>query len=240
MAKTDGCLSIRRSGIPFGWTLNLLIFATVLGGGISRSRADEGSKPILGRIIQNQYLPPSETYSITLPVQPEFGGSVTDTADVVTFQDEFTLHASIACFRMDSAQEREDQTRGRRDYLVWFYRQQVHSQFKRRFPGASIDSARFIPEMLGGSLLVYSRLPGGSMFKVLLGSSLSESTTEACRGNMLFVQDNHLFVVSVELAKLLLDPEAMALSPEGKQELLRKQLLDIVGRITFKSAAPAP
>ena len=78
------------------------------------------------------------------------------------------------------------------------------------------------------------------MFKVLLGSSLSESTTEACRGNMLFVQDNHLFVVSVELAKLLLDPEAMALSPEGKQELLRKQLLDIVGRITFKSAAPAP
>jgi hypothetical protein len=215
----------------------LSILVGFIAVGIASSEAAPEPTPLLGELIQNTYHSPNQAYSITVPISLDVGGTVTDTPQVVTFQDEFNLHASIACFDVDTAQNREDQARGRRDYLIWFYRQQVHPQFQKRFEGASIDSARFVPEMLHGSLIVYSRLPAGSMFEDRLDFSLVETTTEAIRGNMLFVESGHLYVVSLELAKLLLNPESRALPLDEQQDLLRKQLLDIVGRMTFRSSA---
>jgi len=212
------------------WTRLVFVVLTLSLGAV---RADDSV--LMGKMVENRYTAPSGSYSITLPIQLELGGVVTDTKDVVTFQDEFRIHASIACFKMGSSHQREIQTRGRRDFLISFFREQVHTQFKRRFPGAEIDEARYMPEVLGEALLVYNTLPDGSMFSDQTSvSSSQDSVVLVKRGNLLFLKDQHLYVISVELAKFLLgDKDSPKFSEEEKRALLRKELLDLAGRITF-------
>ena len=193
-----------------------------------------------GTLEDNRYTPQSGRYSITLPIQIELGGTITDTAEVVTFQDNFRLHTSIACFPLSASQHREIQSRGTRDFLVSFFRQHVQTQFNRRFPGAKIEAARYLPEVLQGALLVYNTLPGGTMFTkhALLKTPEGESLP-ANRGNLLFLQNSSLFVVSLELASLLPQNEtSREITSEDRQEFLRKELLGIVGRISFQNASP--
>lgn len=209
-----------------------LVFS-ILALSSSGARAEEST--LIGKVLENQYIAPSGSYKMTLPIQLELGGTVTDTREVVTFQDDFRIHASIACFKMGASNEREIQTRGRRDFLISFFREHVHTQFKRRFPGAEIDEARYMPEVLEEALMVYNTLPNGTMFsdQAVLASS-SDGALLVKRGNLLFLKDHHLYVISVELAKLLLvGNESLHYSEEEKHVLLREELLDLAGRITF-------
>ncbi len=186
-----------------------------------------------GLVENNRYKAPSGEYVITLPIQPELGGRITDTPEVVTFQDNVGLHASIACFGLDLVQRRDEETKGRRDYLIWFFGQHVQRQFRERFDGASIESARFIPELLDGALLVYNLLPGGSMFNERVPTGQDGAAPVAKRGNLLFLHHHHLYVVSIELAEKVLDPSSFSLSVAEQDEVLRKRLLELVGRMSF-------
>jgi hypothetical protein len=200
---------------------------------------------LYGKVEGTRYVSPTGKFSVTIPVHPELGGSVTDTPNVVTFQDEYNLHASIACFQMDATQRWENETRGRREYLIWFFGNFVQSDFAERFPGAQIQSAKFFNTFLGGALLAFNLLPGGSMFEHRIALLGDDPPPVAKRGNLLFVHDEHVYVLSTELAELVVERRIYNKSVEEQDEILRKRLFDLVGRITFSDEAssntsPAP
>ena len=49
-----------------------------------------------GKIEGKSYVSPTGTFKVVIPVLPELGGDITDTPNVVTFQDDFNVHVSIA------------------------------------------------------------------------------------------------------------------------------------------------
>ncbi len=75
--------------------------------------------PLLGRVDGRTYISPTGAFKVSIPVLPELGGNITDTENVVTFQDDFNTHISIAAFPQDATQRWEMSTRGLKDYLVY-------------------------------------------------------------------------------------------------------------------------
>lgn len=73
----------------------------------------------------------------------------------------------------------------------------------------------------------------------------SFSTTDdvfvAKRGNLLFLRDGFVYVLSIELAERALERRTYDKTVEQEDELLRKRLMEMLGRITFltQSAEPA-
>ena len=107
--------------------------------------------PLTGHLEGRVYVSPTGTFRIAVPVLPELGGTVIDTSNVVTFQDSFNVHVSIGAFPQDATQRWEFSTRGTPDYLVFFFTNYVMSDFQQMFPGASIESAQYSPDLLNGS-----------------------------------------------------------------------------------------
>jgi len=218
--------------LRFSTTLFLAFTVAVL-------RAQEAGPSLTGHVEANKYISPTGAFSVTIPVRAELGGSITDTENVVTFQDDFTTHQSIACFKMDATQRWEEETRGRKDYLIWFFSNFVQADFQQRFPGSHIESAHFIPNVQSGTLLTYNLLPGGSMFS---GRAIVINDSEppvAKRGNLVFVHNSYVYVISTELAEKVLERSAYNKTITEEDALLRQRLLDLLNKITF-AAPPAP
>lgn len=186
-----------------------------------------------GRVDGKTYVSPNSIFSITMPVDPDAGGTVSDTENVVTFQNALGTHASIACFKMDASQRWENETRGRKDYLAWFFSNFVQADFQRRFPGAKIESARFMPAVMDGALMVSNLLPGGSMFEEKIAINLPKDPAVAKRGNLLFVRNEHIFVISVELAERVLNRSTYKTSTQDEDEVLRARLISLLAQISF-------
>ena len=199
----------------------------------------DAKSPLRGKLSGSKYISPTGAFQVTVPVLPELGGTVTDTATVVTFGDDFKLHISIAAFPQDSTQRWELSARGTKDYLIYFFTTFVLPDFVRRFEGASIeDSARFIPTINDGALLVYTLLPGGSMFTeraALPGTD--PKTLVAKRGNLLFLKNDHIFVISTELAERVLERNTKR-TPTEENDLLRRRLTDLLAKMEFTAARP--
>lgn len=197
---------------------------------------------LLGRVEGRMYIPPSNAFKVTIPVLPELGGSITDTENVVTFQDDFNTHISIAAFSQDATQRWELQSRGQKDYLIYFFQNYVLADFKQAFEGVQIESAKFVPSMLDGSLITYILLPGGTMFadKVpTLGTD--EKPPVAKRGNLVFVKNGFVFVISIELAERIIEGKTYKKTTAEEDELLRQRLNDVVGKLQFvRSPTTAP
>ena len=68
--------------------------------------------PLVGRVDGRTYFSPTGAFKVAIPVLPELGGTITDTENVVTFQDDFNTHISIASFPQDATQRWEMSTRG--------------------------------------------------------------------------------------------------------------------------------
>jgi len=173
-------------------------------------------------------------------VLPELGGTITDTENVVTFHDNFNVHISIACFAQDAAQRWELETRGRRDYLMYFFTEFVLSDFARRFPGSKIEGARFVQELQDGALITYALLPGGSFFEdknYVLAHPATEPVT-AKRGTMLFVRHGYIYILSTELAERATQRNTYAQPPEKENALLADRLVALAGRLIFPAAKP--
>lgn len=190
--------------------------------------------PLVGRVEGQVYVAPSGAYRIAIPVLPELGGSITDTDNVVTFQDDFNTHISIAAFKQDATQRWELSSRGMKDYLIYFFSNFVLPDFKQNFPEARIESAKFLPGAMDGSLLTYILLPGGTMFATKVPKlSPEEQPAVAKRGNMLFVKNEYIFVLSIELAERVIEGKTYKKSTAEEDEILRQRLNDVMGRLQF-------
>ncbi|MEY3608623.1 MAG: hypothetical protein RLZZ447_1411 [Verrucomicrobiota bacterium] len=195
---------------------------------------------IEGRIEGRTYVSPTGLFKVTIPVLPELGGDLTDTPNVVTFQDDFNVHVSIAAFPQDATQRWENSTRGAKDYLVYFFSNFVLSDFRQNFEGVQIESAKFVPGVLDGALLTYLLVPGGTMFPDRLPAVSNEVLPIAKRGNLLFIRNEHVFVISIELAEKVIEGKSYGKNVAEQDEILRKRLLEMVDKITFlKPATPA-
>ncbi|HWA27954.1 MAG TPA: hypothetical protein VG734_20045 [Lacunisphaera sp.] len=196
--------------------------------------------PLTGRMEGEQYVSATGEFRIRAPVLTELGGNIEDSESVVTFSDAFSTHVSIACFELDATQRWEFETRGRRDYLLYFFTDVVMANFTSRFPGSKVESARYLPDLLEGSIIAYSLLPGGSNFTppdIGVGASSKEPVT-AKRGTLLFVRNRHVYVVSTELAERSTQRNSYHQSVEQENEQLSARLIALAGRMTFTRDQP--
>lgn len=207
---------------------------------VSFAQSDEEPAALVGRVEGKNYVSPTGMFKVEIPVLPELGGNINDTDTVVTFQDNFTVHTSIACFAMDATQRWEQETRGRKEYLVYFFTNFVQLDFQQRYPGAEIQSAKFLPGVQEGSLLVFNLIPNGSMFNDRIILASGENPPVAKRGNLLFVKNEHIFILSIELAERVLDRTTWNKKPAEEDEILRRRLLELVNKMSFPTPAAAP
>ncbi len=195
---------------------------------------------ITGRIEGDSYVSPTGEFKLQMPVLPELGGTIVDTENVVTFSDSYNTHISVACFELDAAQKWELDTRGLRDYLLYFFENFVLADFKARFPKSSIESARFMPDLQGGTMITFALLPGGSYFetKNRVGDDPPMDPVTAKRGTMLFVRARHIYVISTELAERATQRSTYKRTVEQENQLLTERLTVLLGRFTFTDAKP--
>ena len=186
-----------------------------------------------GKIEGKSYVSPTGIFKVVIPVLPELGGDITDTPNVVTFQDDFNVHVSIAAFPQDATQRWELSTRGTKDYLIYFFSNFVLSDFKQTFDGVQIESAKFVPGLFDGALLTYLLIPGGTMFGHRVPQLSSDRVPVAKRGNLLFVRNGHIFVISIELAERVIEGRSYNKTTAEEDEILRTRLMDIVNKIAF-------
>jgi hypothetical protein len=223
--------------------VNLRFFSVflLLFGSALRAQTYDPPSPLHGKIEGSTYVAPADVFRLPIPVLPELGGTVYDTENAVTFGDHFKTHVSVAAFSQDATQRWENETRGRRDYLVYFFSNYVMPDFQQRSPGAKIESARFLPGIEEGALIVYTLLPGGSMFadRISLAGDPDPSLV-AKRGNLLFVKNEHVFIISTELAERVLEHATYHKSTAEEDELLRTRLLDLLGTLVVSGPTAAP
>jgi hypothetical protein len=194
---------------------------------------------LIGRIEHNTYISPTKMFRIQIPVLAELGGTTTDAGNgVVTFQDTVGVHISVACFWMDATQRWNEETRGRRDYLTRFFADIVQGDFADRFPGSSIESAKFRPSLMDGSVFAFILLPGGSMFGDRTIARENEPPAVAKRGNLLFIKDEHVYVISIELTEKVLERNSWKKTPAEEDEILESRLLDVLAKMSFTKVPP--
>jgi hypothetical protein len=196
--------------------------------------------PLVGRMDGNVYVSPTGEFTITSPTLPELGGTITDTDRVVIFNDSYNIHVSIACFPLDATQRWENETRGRRDYLLYFFTTFVLADFQKRYPGSRIESARFLPELHDGTLVTFALLPGGSNFenKNRVLDAPPANPVVAKRGTLLMVRNRHIYIVSTEQAERATQRSSYQLTPDEENLRLTERLLSLLKQMEFTSAKP--
>ena len=125
----------------------------------------DSAAPMYGRIVGDVYTSPTGAFRIAIPVLPELGGTIADSATVVTFDDDFSTHCSVGAFPLSPELRADFESRGTQGFLTRFFTDLVMPDFQARYPGATIeDVGAFLPEFQGGAMLIFTRLPGGSLF----------------------------------------------------------------------------
>jgi len=196
---------------------------------------------LTGTINNGVYVSPTGAFQIEIPVLPALGGSVHDTASVVTFQDSFGLQITVGAFPQDATLKWEFSTRGTKDYLVYFFSTYVLPDFKQFCVGTSIESARFAPDFVDGTLFTYILMPGGSVVQPERVFGDVGAPPVAKRGNALFVHNGFTFVISTELSERVTEGSRYSKTTEQEDQLLRARLVDVVKRMSFiKPALPKP
>jgi hypothetical protein len=218
-----------------------VIGLALLAGPLSGQPAGSPGPGLNGRVEGRVYVSPTGLFRVAIPVLPELGGSINDTPNVVTFQDSFNVHVSIGVFQQDATQRWELSTRGVQDYLSFFFDNYVTPDFRQMFPGTQVEGTVFVPTLMGGALITYTLLPGGSMFddkRALLGRD--SALPVAKRGNLIFVRNGNIFVISTELAERVIERSSYRKTPAEENELLRERLTDIVGKMEFPPPRTGP
>ena len=202
----------------------------------------QGSSTLFGRVEGDTYLLGNGAFKIEIPVLAKLGGTITDTKDVVTFEDTYSTHISIAAFPQDATQRWELSTRGSKDYLIYFFSNFVLRDFKQAYQGVTVENTyEFLPGLFDGGLITFVLMPGGSMFadKVPVVTA-DQKPPVAKRGNLLFVKNGFIYVISIELAERVLEGSAYRKTSAEENAILHRRLLDVTGKIAFAIPAPPP
>jgi hypothetical protein len=216
----------------------IAIVAVLILGALT-GRAQDDIR-LSGRVEGGVYVAANGVYRIPIPIHAGLGGSISDTPASVTFEDAYTTHISIATVPQDPTQRWQLSTRGTKDYLVYFFTEFVLRDFKRVFGNVRVGSTGiYLPRLLDGAFVTTVLIPGGSMFANRLRVvALDREPPVAKRGNLIFVKDGHIFVVSIELAERVLEGGAYSRTPDEEDAILRKRLVETVSRIEFPRRPP--
>jgi hypothetical protein len=208
-----------------------LVFLVAVHAGL---RAQTGQS-LSGRIDGTRYYSANGTFNVEVPVLSELGGRIIDTTNVVTFEDSFDTHISIACFTLDVTQKWELATRGRKDYLTYFFTSFVLPEFSNRHDGVAVETTQYEAALQGGSLTVFALLPGGSFFsgRNSLVEGVSDGSEVAKRGIQLFVRQDKVFVITTELAERVTQRSTYRKTPDEENRLLRDRLAGVAGMMRF-------
>jgi hypothetical protein len=202
--------------------------------------AQQEGGALLGSIDGDIYTSPTGAFKMTVPVLPALGGVVHDTANVVTFHDNFGLQISVGAFAQDATLRWELSTRGTKDYLIYFLGTYVLPDFKRFCPGTHIESAGYSADFLDGTLFAYILLPGGSMFDDRPVFGEAGPPAVAKRGNAIFVRNGFTFVISSELSERITEGSHYSKTTKEEDQDLRNRLVEAVRKMQFiKPAKPA-
>jgi len=213
---------------------------SVLGTAVLATAMHGANGVLVGTMEGNTYVSPTGEFKVPSPILPELGGRITDTDQVVTFSDNFNTHISIACFPLDTTQRWEFETRGRRDYLLYFFNGFVLADFQRRFSGSRIESARYLPELQDGTMITFALLPGGSNFeaKNQVITTAPENPVTAKRGTALLVRNRHIYIISTELAERATQRSTYNLTPDEENTQLTERLVTLVNKVVFTAEKP--
>jgi len=217
-----------------------LVFATLLALASAPDGKPQAVARLLGHVEGTTYFLSNGAFKIEIPILSELGGSISDTADVVTFDDAYSTHITIGAFPQDATQRWELSERGSKDYLVYFFANFVLRDFKRAYPELTVENnAQFMPGLLDGGLITFVLMPGGSMFadKVPIVDP-DRKPPAAKRGNLLFVKNGFIYVISIELAERVLEGSAYHKTDEEENTLLHNRLLDLASKIEFAQRVP--
>jgi hypothetical protein len=219
--------------LPRLCALSVLAALALAGPGLATTEETEGR--LVGRLENGRYHAPCGLFTVPVPALSGFQAEIIDNEEVVVFRDTVGTLLTIACFKMPLDQKWEYETSTPRDYAMHFFREFILPDLAMHFPGSRIESARFLHDVRGGALLVYTLMPGGSAFELdpLLRALPDAPTPVAKRGNLIFVYSDHVFVLSTELAERVTQHATYALSPEQEDQRLRARLLETVEKMEF-------
>ena len=214
--------------------MSRIAIVAVLSLGALTGRAQDASR-LSGRVEGGMYAAANGAYRLPIPVRAELGGGISDTPTSVTFEDAYTTHISIAAVPQDPTQRWQLSTRGTKDYLVYFFTEFVLRDFKKVFGNVRVESTGvYLPHLLDGAFVTYVLIPGGSMFSSRLQVVASDREPPvAKRGNLIFVRNGLIFVVSIELAERVLEGRAYAGTSDEENALLKARLVETASRIEF-------
>ena len=222
----------------------LLIVGTALAADPAPAPLEESAPAaapkLLGRIDGDRYIAPGEVYSVPVPVLHGDNATIMDNGEIVVFKDKVATLLTIAAFPMPPVARWEHETTPPKDYLIAFFRDNILRDYVREFPGSTIESARFLPEVLGGALVAFTLLPGGSVFTPPTPRAPSAPALVAKRGHFVFVRDGRVFVLAVELAERITRPEAPALGTAAEDQVLFDRLVTVLTAMRIgRDASPA-
>lgn len=194
-----------------------------------------------GRVDGDTYVSPTGLYRMKIPVLPQLGGTISDTANVVTFDDDFNIHLSVAAFPLSPELKSDLETRGSKDFLAGFFTNIVMPDFVSKFPGSTVEqNAAFLPQTMDGAMLIFSLHPGGSNFELRSTFLHRNKPVVAKRGNLCFVKYGYVVVISTELAERALERSTYNKRPEEENAILRQRLLDLVAKMEFTPPPSVP
>ncbi len=192
--------------------------------------------PLLGRVVYNTYISPTGAFRIPIPVLQEMGGVISDTDHLVTFEDTFTTHISIAAFPQDATQRWQASVDGQKLYLINFFKEDVLPNFRRTFKDTKVsveENARYLPSVLGGTFIAYLEIPGGTNFNQRIPLIGDQAPRMSKYGIMVFVKYGVIYVINIELAEKAIEGSAYHQTPAREDAILRTRLMDVASQIEF-------
>jgi hypothetical protein len=91
-----------------------------------------------------------------------------------------------------------------------------------------------------GALIAYTLLPGGSMFANRVPRiSEDDKPPIAKRGNMFFVRNDTVYVITTELAERVTEGNSYKMTEKEENDVLKERLIDIANKIRFTKPPPA-
>ncbi|HLP08352.1 MAG TPA: hypothetical protein VK178_09305 [Opitutaceae bacterium] len=192
-----------------------------------------GQAKLLGSIEEGRYHAPDDAFSVAVPVLHGEKTAIMDNGEIVVFKDKVATLLTIAAFRMPPIAKWEHETTEPREYLITFFRDNILRDYDREFPGSKIESARFLPGFQGGALVAFALLPGGSAFEPAANRPPTAPPPVAKRGHLVFVRDDRVFVVAIELAERVTGGDAYKLTAPEEDRVLFDRLITVLAATRF-------